>query len=409
MSHNDLLFAKHDWHSVQEHQNSQLKEEVASYDGNRLLNTSMDDLCAYFADKYSINVPLLKKEAIVADQREAKIDVSHDFRYGPRYDGRPNLADGSTIEITVPFDGDRQLFSIRPSTFSRNPTRATVRNGTLILKFTGINQSADQVKAKIDHSISQIEESLGYLRQSAEIFNASLRANAAAEIEARKAKLLANQNLVSSLGFALKQNPQSPQTYTAPNVRRKLAPTPPPASSAPYRPEPTLSDSDYSHILDVLQNMAHVMERSPSAFGTMDEEALRTHFLVQLNGHYEGGATGETFNCEGKTDILIRQDGKNIFIGECKFWGGPKKLSDTLDQLLGYTSWRDTKVAVLVFNRNKDLSKVITSVQETVAKHPNCKRDLGARSETSFRYVFSHRDDANREMTLTVLVFDVPT
>lgn len=409
MSRDDLLFAKYDWHSVQEHQKSKLKEEVASYDGNRLLNTSMDDLCDYFADKYSIDVPLLKKEAIVADQREAKIDVSHDFRYGPRYDGQPNLADGSTVEITVPFDGDAQLFSVRPSTFSMNPPRATIRNGALILKFTGINQSADQVKSEIDRSISQIEESLGYLRKSAEAFNASLRVNAAAEIETRKTKLLANQNLVSSLGFALKENPKSPQTYTAPNVRRKLAPTPPPASSAPYRPEPTLSDSDYSHILDVLQNMADVMERSPSAFAGMDEEALRTHFLVQLNGHYEGGATGETFNYEGKTDILIRQDGKNIFIGECKFWGGPKKLTDTLDQLLGYSSWRDTKVAILVFNRNKDLSKVIESVQDTVAKHDNCKRVLSAQSETSFRYVFSHRDDANREMTLTVLVFDVPT
>jgi hypothetical protein len=72
--------------------------------------------------------------------------------------------------------------------------------------------------------------------------------------------------------------------------------------------------------------MVHVMERSPSAFHHMDEEALRTHFLVQLNGHYEGQATGETFNYEGKTDILVRSGDRNIFIAECKFWGGPKKL-----------------------------------------------------------------------------------
>jgi hypothetical protein len=151
------------------------------------------------------------------------------------------------------------------------------------------------------------------------------------------------------------------------------------------------------------------MERSPAAFASMDEEALRTHFLVQLNGHYEGQATGETFNYEGKTDILIRADGKNIFIAECKFWGGPKKLTETLDQLLGYSSWRDTKVAVLVFNRNKDFSKVLESVQSTIVAHSNCKRVVGAQSETSFRYVFSHRDDANREMTLSVLAFNVPS
>jgi hypothetical protein len=140
----------------------------------------------------------------------------------------------------------------------------------------------------------------------------------------------------------------------------------------------------------------------------MDEEALRTHFLVQLNGHYEGQATGETFNYEGKTDILIRVDGKNVFIGECKFWGGPKKLLEAIDQLLSYSSWRDTKVAVIIFNRNKDLSRVLETLKAAVLSHPNCKRHVDIHKETTFRYIFSHRDDVNRELILTISVFDVP-
>ena len=408
MPSDDLLFSKSNWFSVEEHQNNQLKEEVGAYDGNRLLNTSVDVLSDYFADKYSIDVPVLNRDAIVADQREAKVDMSHDFRYAPRFDGRPNMVDGSMVEITVPFTGDRQLFDVRPTTFSMNPPRASIRVDTLILQFTGVSQSADQVKSGIENALSDIETHLDRLRNSAAALNLSLRSTAAQAIEARRGKLLANQNLVSSLGFALKENSKSPQTYTAPSVRRKLAPMPPPASSKPYKPEPSLSGSDYDHILVVIQNMAHVMERSPAAFKRMDEEALRTHFLVQLNGHYEGQATGETFNYEGKTDILIRQDGKNLFIGECKFWSGPKKLTETIDQLLGYSSWRDTKVAVLIFNRNKDLSKVIDAAKETTAMHPNCKKAAGKQSETSFQYIFSHRDDANREMTLTLMIFDIP-
>jgi len=80
-----------------------------------------------------------------------------------------------------------------------------------------------------------------------------------------------------------------------------------------------------------------------------------------------------------------------------------------LDQLLGYSSWRDTKVAVIVFNRNKDFSKVLKTIEETIRIHPNWKRDLGPQSETNFRYIFSHRDDASREMTLKVLTFNVPS
>jgi hypothetical protein len=41
-------------------------------------------------------------------------------------------------------------------------------------------------------------------------------------------------------------------------------------------------------------------------FAGMGEETLRAHFLVQLNGVYEGHATEETFNFEGNMDILIR-------------------------------------------------------------------------------------------------------
>lgn len=129
---------------------------------------------------------------------------------------------------------------------------------------------------------------------------------------------------------------------------------------------------------------------------------------MPLNGHYEGAASGETFNYEGKTDILIRVDGKNIFIAECKFWGGPKQLLSTIDQLLGYTSWRDTKTAIIVFNRNKDFSKVLEAIPQAATTHPNYVRTVGKPRETEFQYAFSHRDDANRELILTVLAFDVP-
>ena len=154
--------------------------------------------------------------------------------------------------------------------------------------------------------------------------------------------------------------------------------------------------------------MVTVMERSPKAFQDMDEESLRQHFLVQLNGHYEGQATGETFNYEGKTDILIRTDGTNIFIAECKFWKGPKQLSDTIDQLLKYVSWRDTKTAILLFNRNKNFSKVLEQIEPTVTSHPNYKRTISRDSETQFRYKFFNRDDPDRELYLTVMAFEVP-
>jgi hypothetical protein len=141
----------------------------------------------------------------------------------------------------------------------------------------------------------------------------------------------------------------------------------------------------------------------------MGEEDLRSHFLVQLNGAFKGQATGETFNFQGKTDILMRFEGKNVFIAECKFWKGEKSFLETLDQLLSYLSWRDTKAAVLIFNRNADFSAVLAKIRETAPKHPLFKRDGGASGASAFRYVFAQPNDRNREIILTVLAFDIPT
>jgi hypothetical protein len=199
-----------------------------------------------------------------------------------------------------------------------------------------------------------------------------------------------------------------PATYAAPSVRRKIVPSPPAASGAPYKPEPTLASEEYEHILTVMQNMALVLERSPSAFKTMGEEDLRQHFLVQLNGHYEGAATGETFNVEGKTDILIRENGKNIFIAECKFWSGPKGFHDTIGQLLGYASWRDTKTAIVLFNRDTQFSTVLARIPEGLRTHPNFKREEKQDGETRFRAIVSHKNDPSRELIVTVLAFEVP-
>ena len=404
----EYLFSNVGWHDVERHQLQELRKAVESMDGNRLLNTSVDDLAVYFEQKFQIEIPTLLTDQIVIDQRERKIDVSRDQNRMIFDRSRPFHITGTEIEVEIPFTGEAEAFKIQPTTYTMSPPRAEVRGSVLVLKIVGTDLNAERVRAEIDRTVSEIQNHLSTLCTNAAGLTAQLPTQSRSAIESRRQKLLADRNLIGGIGFKMKERPGAQQTFAAPEVRKRISPTLPPASSAPYKPEPTLSSADYEHILGVLQNMVHVMERSPSAFATMDEESIRSHFLVQLNGHYEGQATGETFNYEGKTDILVRSEGRNIFIAECKFWSGPKMLTETIDQLLSYTSWRDTKVAVIIFNRNKDFSRVLTAISETAKSHSNFKRELLGSTETVFRYCFSHRDDKNRELFLSILSFDVP-
>ena len=140
----------------------------------------------------------------------------------------------------------------------------------------------------------------------------------------------------------------------------------------------------------------------------MPEETIRDVLLVSLNGQYEWSVTGETFNCQGKTDILIRAKGKNIFIAECKFWKGPKAMHTAICQLLGYLTWRDTKAALLIFSKSKGFSKVLSKVVDAIPKHPNFKRELQKVSETHYRFLFRQKNDPSRQLYLAVQVFNIP-
>ena len=404
-----LLFCDVNWHDVVDNQISDLHSEIDSIPANRLLNTSVDDLADHMTEKYRVEVPVIDKQNINVEQHEIQIDVSQDaFRYIIDR-SRPFYVPGTSIIVNVPFCGDFNMFPIRPTTYDFNPPRAMVHEDRLTLNITGTNLVDEQVRAEIDRRLDDINSYLERQRQDSQGFNGQLSARVRDHIQRRREKLLADQNLVANLGFPIKQRLEAPKTYNAPEVRRRMKTAMPAAAGTPYKPEPALDIIDYEHILSVMTNMAHVMERSPSAFESLDEEALRSHFLVQLNGHYEGQATGETFNYQGKTDILVRVDDRNVFIAECKYWGGPKKLTETIDQLLGYASWRDTKTAIVVFNRRKNFSYVLETIQEAMRDHPNFKRELEPVSDSAFRYSFAHRDDPNRELMLTVLAFDVPT
>lgn len=169
-----------------------------------------------------------------------------------------------------------------------------------------------------------------------------------------------------------------------------------------------VQQAEYERILSTLHQMALVMERDPETFYSIGEEALRSHFLVQLNGIYKGQATGETFNCKGKTDIIVRLQGNNIFIGECKFWSGENKLKETLDQLLGYATLRDRQLGMLIFNRNKNFSAVLKQIPAIIRSHPSFLKEAN-HSETEFQFILKHPNDSRSELNLAILAFDIPS
>jgi hypothetical protein len=384
----------------------ELEREILAFPRDYLLNASEEDLCSYLIDKYKIEpikITISAKEIV----ETRPIQVQRQSMWGDNI----YHAQGQLIILAVPFEGDPELFRYRPSTYLMRGIEARTSGNELTLQYQVEEENnSQQLERDIESDMSALDKNISYSAKEVTTYNDQLSSQVRATVVARKQVLLQQVTFVQALKIPVRRRDGAAATYAIPSVKRKPRIERPTVSNQPFQIEPILPVEEYEYILNVSQNMAVMLERSPSTFTKLKEEEIRDHFLVQLNGHYEGQATGETFNQNGKTDIIIKENGKNLFIAECKFWEGAKAFPGIIDQLLGYTCWRDTKTAIFLFNKNKDTSKVLDQIPALVKGHANFKRELPGRiDETRFRYMLHQHGDKNRELYLTVCVYDIPT
>ena len=146
------------------------------------------------------------------------------------------------------------------------------------------------------------------------------------------------------------------------------------------------------------------MEATAKTFAKNDEEELRDFIIATLGTHYENAVTGETFRKIGKTDIRVIFENKAAFIGECKIWHGIKKFSEAVDQLFGYSTWRDSKLALIVFNKeNKDFASIRKRVEQWIKENTKSHKERNG----SMWECTVHRADTNTDISVAILLYDI--
>jgi hypothetical protein len=305
--------------------------------------------------------------------------------------------------MALPFSGDENLFKWSPAHFSTNNPLGRVMGHEVRQAFRA-NAERNEILTWVAH----IKDFLARQRKIIDEWNAQLPNIVREAYAFRRRQLEEGNAAVNRLGFRVRQRTDAPRAYAVALPPKKLEPT---AAQLPSRtPAPAeqyLPDESYEDILSLIFGMSLVFERSPSTFKKITkEEEIRMLLLIPLNGVFES-ATGETFNCKGDTDILIRREEKNLFIAECKFWKGPESFRETIDQLLSYLTWRDCKTAILLFVRDTKISTVLPQIPGLLAQHRHFVRDLPSARSGEFRAVLSGTDDGVR-LTLSVLCFHIP-
>lgn len=309
----------------------------------------------------------------------------------------------------VPVDGDALMLTYRSHNGAPlySSVTGTANPGWLELEWKGdLGAGPEAIKQWFEQHRTHVETFLGNNNRDTVGMNDHMRSTIRHAIERRRSQELQRRQLAASLPFPVERNPgaASPIRLQRKTVRVQQRPAP-----APFTPEPELEQTAYEDILKDCSSMATVFERMPLATGTR-EEHLRNMLLGMLNTNFTGQVGGELFNGAGKTDILMRHGDRNLFIGECKFYKGPKSVTDALDQLLGYVVWRDTKASLILFVRDGNFTEVVKTANDTVAAHSQCQKQLSApdRSRRS-DFIFSRADDPGRAIHLALLPFKLTT
>jgi hypothetical protein len=414
MAREDYLFCEGDLDDMLRSHEASVGPRVDAIPRDQFINVNVEQVVEHILSEMTVEPLLIYEDRAEMEQRETKIDVSDWRERNPFGDRGPIYVAGVSVSVSIPFTGDPPLWKLKPSHWSSVFPRAHVvagrgqRSGHIQIDLAQpADEPQERFKHRLDEELKTIRFYVQSQKQQVDSFNGGLRGQIVAVANARRERIKKHEGLKDLLGIPLKRKDGAPAIEPV-KIARKLVRPLPPSPKSGYKPEPGITDEDYLHILSVIRHEGRTFETTPKTFAVHDEEALRDILLAHLNGHYQGDATGEAFRRSGKTDIRIEDNNRAAFVAECKVWKGQKELSQAIDQLLGYLTWRDCKAAIVVFNKNNaKFSAVLENMPAVFAAHHLYKRRVDVKETGEWQFDMVSREDEGRQVRVHVFAFNL--
>ncbi len=348
-----------------------MKKKVAELSAQEMDKTDRDAWIDYFFAEFQIDPVVMyigEKENDIEEKTVREYNTWHQIdRRSPKYLDRP----GYRATCKVPFSGDFTLFELQPNlhTLASFEVEQIVKPGNdgigyLVLshELAQRDASAEGIEAHFKERVNAIQSEVEKVNIEAMRFNDTLRDKVEKAVDERIQQIDKLADIRRGLNIPLNRIDGSPYAKPVLLRKRKLSFSRP-IPNATHEAAHSISDADYEAINAIIGDCGSLMEQAPGSFSSLNEEQLRDYLRGMLGTHYDN-VTGETFRNKGKTDIHIPFDDHVAYIAECKIWHGRKAFLSALEQLFSYTTWRDTKVSVIVFNKdNKNFDKVVEEIQ----------------------------------------------
>jgi len=383
-------------------------QEIYAEDKSYLLNVNDEEYIQHIVDKYTLDTVSVDPDSLQIDETDEIVTQGEDDIFGEPMESRH-----VRYVCEIGYSGEQKTFELKSTSGLMWNIEVTFTSDSLMTFAVDdyMNNNA-QVKVDIEREKTNLVQKVSELNGGIQGFNSQLRSTVTTTLANRKAEIEKYNSSLIDLGIPIKKKEQVPQTFAIPIENRQPRVTvenieqskSAPKAAKPTLPDPTLADSIYQEIITTTHDVGKVMERLPKLYTDRDENSMRDLFLLYLEPRFTS-AGGETFNGAGKTDILIRYKNSNVFIAEFKYWEGKKLFTDAVSQLFGYITWRDSKAALIVFNRNKDHSAVVQEINTIMKSHDCFVEQKETIEDTWLNYVLHFPDDTSKIIRLAVQVF----
>lgn len=400
----------------------ELECEIKGLSNEKVLGGDLDEWVNYYFEEYKIQPISLYMENVSQILSETKVKQYNPFSRNDGYEPEYYMIDGYKITFTIPYDGDNELLFLRPSTFflSRFPvedlTKSTDKSyGEIIFALEYTKQELEKqdnpkdfIKEQFNQKIKNYVTNVTNINSEVMQFNNSLENTIKKALDTRKSQAKDYIRMGEKLAITLTLNPNAPNT-TPILLKKTIVDKPKMPNIKQPEKEYQISSQDFDNIRRIIDLAGFSMEKAAKTFSKLSEEELRDIFISNLNTHYQGQVTGETFSKVGKTDIHILFDNKAAYIAECKIWHGQSNFNEAINQLFSYITWRDLKTSIIIFNKeNKDFNKLLSVINTSLQDNDTCKKHIAA-THNEWLCEFSKNKESEERVVVQVVVFDICT
>lgn len=403
-----IPFQEYDLRQILENQFLSVNKKIESMSNEEIMANDLEVLAENLYQEFFVE-PITLQEENFAKRKisQSKIRERINPFYNELYSEDYIEVDGIIALFSFPYYGEKKLFKCKASFYclSRYPEIEILQN-EVIFSYIKTLDEMEQENAKenlikvLKKDVDMVRQGLSFANNDVNAFNASLKEKALAVLKARKHNVEAFYTISSMFEVPIEKKEYA-QNHIP--LKRNIVPVAHRYEKSDYF---GITDKDYFDILSSIKHTLSTYERTPNSYQSMKEEDLRNTLLATLNATYKGGAVGEAFRNNGKTDICIERENRAAFVAECKMWTGAKAVQEAILQLDSYLTWRDCKTALIYFVRRKNYLSILKNIKCTLESIDHI-RAIKEVDKNEFDCLYLSESNLGQKIRVRVMLFNL--